>query len=482
MITRLFYVVYVGEPILQITLDAIRYVANPCEKGLAHITVRGPYLGHPNLTREVLTLEGEMVRVKGVGDFFDSGQNTVYLKCESPALRRRWDKPDFGYRPHITIYDGPSLTLARKIRDMIAEQPVSFQFRATRLSPLFSKTDAHRESLRAAMGTGVLSWLLAQKVSLADVASFTEEERIRTIERLWRDYILGHFSRKRNSQYQLFPLDAYPRFGRTRFNDLYELVRVAYLKVHSGNSIDRIIADPDLNAVFVQECWRLGAEVRSAAELNRALLNARKQGKIGPVPGVVAYSLPRAELDKYLFASEVALRLVQDEEYYSHQLSVSLDRILCEPTLSYRFDQLARAIAPGFRSADYRWAAIAIRKGLARRPSAGAPTRLNFVSRGWLADVNVGSLCPDAGLFWLRSGSTDVYIGHAQSIRGEIDRVRSFRLQELPVSYGSSIPISKALMLFTACVRQASPSVRDFLKSNLVEAARPTMNVLQRQQ
>ena len=133
--------------------------------------------------------------------------------------------------------------------------------------------------------------------------------------------------------------------------DYHDVVRLAYLEVYRGYSIDRLITDPVRNAHFIQACWKLGAQA-SQYELNHLLFNARKNKIIGKVEGVERYSIPRDEMDKYLFASECALRLLQDEEYFERQRFVSLDRILCDPLLAQRFEDFARDIAPGFSSQD----------------------------------------------------------------------------------------------------------------------------------
>lgn len=46
-----------------------------------------------------------------------------------------------------------------------------------------------------------------------------------------------------------------------------------------GFSPDRVVADPDLNSVFLSEAGRLGLTAE-AATLNRSLLNLRKAGDL----------------------------------------------------------------------------------------------------------------------------------------------------------------------------------------------------------
>jgi hypothetical protein len=53
----------------------------------------------------------------------------------------------------------------------------------------------------------------------------------------------------------------------------------AFRHASQGFSPDRVVADPDLNRVYLGECSRLGLD-SSAATLNRSLLNLRKRGAL----------------------------------------------------------------------------------------------------------------------------------------------------------------------------------------------------------
>ena len=54
--------------------------------------------------------------------------------------------------------------------------------------------------------------------------------------------------------------------------DYSGIVREAYLEVFDGFSTDRVIADPDRNCLFVQACWKRGAQA-SQAFLNLSLIH-----------------------------------------------------------------------------------------------------------------------------------------------------------------------------------------------------------------
>lgn len=489
MAVRFFYVIYIGEPILQIALDAIRLIANPQEKGLAHITVRGPYTERQVLDPFTLQVEGQHIHAVGVGDFFADGQNTVFIECESDALPVRWHKSHYAYRPHITLYDGPSNAFARRLKEIVSREGFNIRFRATGLAKLISEKGTDYGSLKRSLTTVGLSWLIGERLTMGSLDRLSEERRLQLIDRLWTS-VLDAFA-TRSSITTESTIELFPRYTcmvaplsapQPECRDMFSLVSKAYLSMHRGYSIDRVIADPDANARFVQACWKLGAQA-SQADLNRALLNARKSKRIGPVPGVRSHAVVRQDLEQYLFASEIALRMVQDEEWIEQQRYVSLDRILCEPQLSYRFDQFAREIAPGFEPSAYRWAAITIRKSQNRRARADEVKSFVFQRLGFLHALHPTAFDTMPGLYWVRHARSHVYIGHTDDIRSELTRISSFRLHELPLLHRAArkskvFDPDKMCVYFAPCF-DMSPTRRDSLKAALIHLHHPGMNVRQ---
>lgn len=264
----------------------------------------------------------------------------------------------------------------------------------------------------------------------------------------------------------------------TVLRDLHEIVGRAYRKVFEGWSIDRLIADPQRNAFFVQACWALGAQA-SQFELNRTLLNARKCNAIGRVKGVTRYSVPREVMDQYLFASEVAVRLLQDQEFFERQRFISLDHILCDPDLGQRFEALARMIAPGFESIDYRWAALTLRKSQNR---SGAEIEWPTFERiGSRQSIRASAVPRSAGFFWMRCANADIYIGHAQNLREQIERMLDMQLDRLPPMIGSlRCPNVRQVEFSLAVCSELAASYREPVKTSLVKKQEPLMNVLPR--
>jgi hypothetical protein len=116
-------------------------------------------------------------------------------------------------------------------------------------------------------------------------------------------------------------------------------------------SPDLYVADPERNAEFLAKCRELGLEA-SDYTLNKALMNARRNRHLpglGSVRTSIAY-------EDFAFASEFAATELR------YKTGASVDDIICDPLLASAFDSIARRLAPGFTSFEYRWAILSIRK------------------------------------------------------------------------------------------------------------------------
>jgi site-specific DNA-methyltransferase (adenine-specific) len=194
----------------------------------------------------------------------------------------------------------------------------------------------------------------------------------------------------------------------------------SYKKTHKGLSVDHIVADPELNARFLEACKKIGVP-GFPAQWNQGLMRIRKSGKL---PHSKKRDRVRTfhEMDAYSFAAEVAM----------HQLSLeigeTLDGLLCNPDLAGQFDELAAAYAPGHSPFEYRWAALSLRKRAKeakrlaesdycewlRRP---LPRSKNLRGRKW-ADSN------GPGVYVLHAaGKQRLYVGETFDLVGRIERI-----------------------------------------------------------
>lgn len=137
-------------------------------------------------------------------------------------------------------------------------------------------------------------------------------------------------------------------------NDFEAALVEAFRRSSDGFAADRVVADPVLNEAFITECLKLGL-TEPAPLLNRSLFRIRKSGKLA-VPTHQFTHLDWSEADPFLFASEVAWRKMTD------LTGLSLDDMLCNPSMARRFDAIAASFAPGFTPLQYRLGALKLRK------------------------------------------------------------------------------------------------------------------------
>lgn len=107
-----------------------------------HITVRGPYEEAPPAERvnELRRkLNGQAVRLKGVGAFESSSVHTVFLKAESSIFREIWWKSDFptaafGMHPHVTLFESRNKADARAVASFLRKEQIEIYTRDVDLS------------------------------------------------------------------------------------------------------------------------------------------------------------------------------------------------------------------------------------------------------------------------------------------------------------------------------------------------------------
>lgn len=145
----------------------------------------------------------------------------------------------------------------------------------------------------------------------------------------------------------------------------------SFYAAHEGGSIDWLLANPVLQEEFHTACQESGL-IGSPADWNRELLRLRKTGDFPKRGQIKKVHVADDELDAYNFAAEIAWRLTNDKFG-----APSLDEILCDPAKSAYFDRSAAKFAAGFEPAQYRWAALRLRK--ASRELVDEVKRYHFV-------------------------------------------------------------------------------------------------------
>jgi site-specific DNA-methyltransferase (adenine-specific) len=252
--------------------------------------------------------------------------------------------------------------------------------------------------------------------------------------------------------------------------DLEALIIEAYRRQSQGYSVDRVVADPGLNAEFILACHSLGSTL-PPAQLNLCLFRLRKAGRLGEVPTTRRTEFTWAEYDQCLFASEIAWKQMLD------QGCAGLDDILRDPLKAAQFDQLAAQLAPGFEPLLYRWSALRLRKlaHVVRNRAKGLP-KFDARQHELLSLEDLGRVEGASGLYVIR-GDEDVplYAGEtldlAARLRSQVgDRAvkplwkghaRELRIERIPIS-------SRA---------EANPAALIACQSQLIGQLKPRLNL-----
>jgi hypothetical protein len=171
---RHFAFLYPDDKVLRELLDLAIFVLNPAEKLSAHITVAGPFEDSKDLPQQTVFLR--KVCVFGVGSFKSETQNTVTLKVDARDLDAIWDKPDFPYNPHLTLYDGNDQELADRLYEVLFQERLYFCFFVSKVVHVTLIKGQGSWELMSGVNFTLLPELRGQ--SLSDIKNFTTEQRI----------------------------------------------------------------------------------------------------------------------------------------------------------------------------------------------------------------------------------------------------------------------------------------------------------------
>ena len=198
------------------------------------------------------------------------------------------------------------------------------------------------------------------------------------------------------------------------------LIAQAYLEVREGYSIDRVVADPDMDRRFLRRC-REFALTGTDFDLNWKLFNGRKNKFFTDLPKTKNYTASRK--DEFEFSSEMAIRYVQEHVRSKESRDISLDKIICDPDLAIEFDKIAGRLAPGFSALDYRWVALGVRKAAGRYSSKAETIKFPaFEFLGETTSVRASKIPNDQGMYFFRCEDQPLFIGETDNLRQRIER------------------------------------------------------------
>ncbi len=149
----------------------------------AHVTLRGPFRSAQAAHQNVADLFEHEIAILGVGRF-PSPQSTIFLVCGSPAIKERWWKPDYGFNPHVTLYDGQTKSTADDLHTLLKRKRL---YGRTMLSPVtaYESTSGQRNAaLSLSIDFAALSELAGHNLNLEAVKGLSSRERLIFIDRL----------------------------------------------------------------------------------------------------------------------------------------------------------------------------------------------------------------------------------------------------------------------------------------------------------
>jgi len=242
----------------------------------------------------------------------------------------------------------------------------------------------------------------------------------------------------------------------------------AFGEVRDGCSVDRVIADPQLDRRFLRRCRELGL-AGVDYDLNWTLMNERKRGNLSHLPKTKRYTVKN--IDEFEYASELAVRFLQEHK------GVSLDRIICDPELVEEFDRYAAMLSPGFSPLEYRWGALRIRKAGrlgGKAENAGMIPQLDRLGRA--ASFRLGKVSAVGGLYLFSSKDERVYLGQTDNLRHRFER-------HMEVSASRGLPDwlwntkKKPLQISVAELPGVSRSNRQKMEISLIKRWQPLLNL-----
>jgi GIY-YIG catalytic domain-containing protein len=242
----------------------------------------------------------------------------------------------------------------------------------------------------------------------------------------------------------------------------------AFHQASQGFSPVRVVADPELNRAYLSECGRLGLD-SDAAQLNRSLLNLRKRGALR---GLSSRRTILKDQPDYRFAAEIAARFLERE------IEITLDQIICDPRYAERFDEIARAIVPGGKSFEYRWAALNLRKQQRLKPEVLARVaRPSSVLQFKVGSFSLDTVPRSPGLYLFYSSHATLYVGESDNlqnrIRKHLDHSDNKELARWLWEFGDA-PLHLELQVFDKSITQR---IRRALELELIRSRSPVFNV-----
>lgn len=257
-------------------------------------------------------------------------------------------------------------------------------------------------------------------------------------------------------------------------DSIKSIARQVFKKMHDGYSSDEVVLQDELQSRFIRECQKLAADV-TALQFNWALLNLRKQGQLKEFETT---QRKQVDMESVRFLAEVVARSVQDDS------RLSIDRVMCEPTLRKKFNDQAAKIDATTDLYAVRKAAFQLRKTRRLKPElitriADWGRRVSIFTADELKS-DLGQIPVSPGIYIFSDRTGYLYVGESNNLRHRL-------ASHLDDSDGKSLAkylaenglenVTVEIHTFEKGSRMDELAVRRAYESELIRSRNPKLNI-----
>ena len=190
--------------------------------------------------------------------------------------------------------------------------------------------------------------------------------------------------------------------------------------------------------------------------------------------------LPRAKItsfndDEYRFAVEISIRHLERRD------SVSLDDVICEPSLAKEFDQLCADLAPGFRALEYRWCALSLRKKRKLPPEPIAQTvGISKAMRFSRNNLSIEQIPSESGIYAFMTSDVVLYVGEASNLRKRIAKHLDHSDNKMLARWLWENEDESLYLEIQTLPQDTTAKIRRYVETELIQARSPVFNIRQK--
>jgi len=182
----IIYAVKIEDIRLSSILNFVKYLCAPNSKTEIHLSLQGPFKSphDPGRIQKLNDIiRNASIKVDGFGNFFPYNQNTVYLRCNSNAIKKVWKKDGYSYMPHLTLYDGNDSDFANELYESLKKLDIDISFRASNLI-VYDTEELHPSTLlRLGINNETINSIIGSDWRTIDPTSYSTSEKLDLIKK-----------------------------------------------------------------------------------------------------------------------------------------------------------------------------------------------------------------------------------------------------------------------------------------------------------